>query len=72
MGAVEGAGAGGPKSVAARAGKRAEYLFLFAKVLHLTPRDVDALTVGEFDQLCDQIDAYLREQKQANRKMEAV
>ena len=39
----------------------------------MTPRDVDALTVGEFDQLVAQIDAYLREQQQrANKKMEAV
>jgi hypothetical protein len=38
----------------------------------MTPRDVDALTVGEFDQLVAQIDAYLREQQRANKKMEAV
>lgn len=44
---------------------------MFAHLLHLTPRDVDALTVGEFDLLCEQIDTYLREQKKANQKMEA-
>jgi hypothetical protein len=38
----------------------------------MTPRDVDALTVGEFDQLCDAMDAWLREQQRANKRMEAV
>lgn len=72
MGPTEGVGTGWPKSVTARSAKRAEYLFLFAHLLHMTPRDVDALTVWEFDQLVAQIDAYLREQQRANKKMEAV
>jgi hypothetical protein len=56
----------------ARADKRAEYLFSFAHILHMTPRDVDALTVWEFDSLCQAIDVYWRENKRAKREMEAV
>lgn len=56
----------------ARVDRRAEYLFVFAQILHMTPRDVDALTVGEFDQLTANIDAYLREQDQAAKRMEAA
>lgn len=56
----------------ARSAKRDQYLFAFAQILHMTPRDVDALTVGEFDQLCAAIDTYLREEQRAAKKMEAA
>ena len=56
----------------ARSEKRAEYLFAFAQILHMTPRDVDALTVAEFDSLCHAIDTYLREQERAAKKMEVM
>lgn len=36
---------------------------MFAHVLHLTPADVDDLTLADFDQLTAELDVYLREMK---------
>lgn len=40
-----------------------KYIGLFAHLLHLGPRDVDDLTVEEFDALCGWIDAHQAQAK---------
>lgn len=42
--------------------QRTDYLGLFAHLLHLGPRDVDALIVGDFDTLIAWMDAHLAQQ----------
>lgn len=40
---------------------------MFAHVLHIPPADVAVLPVGEFDILCNWLDAYEKQMREASR-----
>lgn len=50
---------------------RLSRLFGFAHVLHMSPRDVDALTVEEYDHLAAGLDMYLKSMREAQSRAEA-
>lgn len=48
--------------------KRIEYEALLLVHLRLKPRDVDQLTIAEFDRMCQYADQIQRSHEEANRR----
>lgn len=45
-----------------------QHLGVFARCWHLTPRDVDELTLAEFDHFADLTDELLRQQRATDHR----